>query len=384
MHALELSNYARLDLDVVGAVGDELLLRDGRRVLDLYGGHCVNTLGAGDAALGEGLVEQWGTLSFATNLLHLDARAEFFEVFAKTLPNPPKGSGAWQAFLSNSGAEANENALKAALSATGRAKIVCFEGAFHGRTAAATAVSDSKARGFPQAPFEVCRIPFGDAAAAAAAIDAQTAACILEPIQAMAGVVTPTPEYLQKLRARCDTTGAQLVFDEVQTGNGRMGTPFASQFFGVVPDVFTTAKGAASGLPIGITVFSEAIVQAFDAGLFGSTFGGGPLVLRAALEVSRRIASGELTKNVQATSSVFQSCAGVGPVMAVRGKGLLLGLEMGPGITAKEVQGALLEQGILVGGSADAAVVRLSPPLTLAPERAQLLKNALQALEVPA
>ena len=381
MSCREFQNYARLNLDVVGAHGDELVLRDGRRVLDLYGGHCVNTLGAGNEDLGKQLAEQWHELSFATNLLALDERDAFFEAFGATLPEAPGESG-WQVFLSNSGAEANENALKVAFSATKRSKGVCFEGAFHGRTAAATAVTDTSSVGFPSAPFEVCRIPFGDVEAAQAAIDGSTAACMLEPIQAMAGVVTPTSAYLATLRELCDAHGALLVFDEVQTGSGRLGTPWASQAFGTVPDVFTTAKGAASGLPIGITVFRDEHAAKVDPKLFGSTFGGGPVVLRAAALVSQKVASGELLANVAATSKVFQSCAGVGPVKAVRGKGLLLGLEMVPEVSAKEVQTALLDQGILAGGSADPQVLRLSPPLTLAPERAQLLQQALASLEV--
>ena len=383
MSCREFQNYSRLNLDVVGAQGDELVLRDGRRILDLYGGHCVNTLGAGHEELGRSLSEQWQELSFATNLLALDERTTFFEAFGARLPELAGTSG-WQVFLSNSGAEANENALKVAFSATKRSRVVCFEGAFHGRTAAATAVTDTDSAGFPSPPFEVCRIPFGDVAAAEAAIDGETAACMLEPIQAMAGVVTPTSAYLEALRELCDASGALLLFDEVQTGSGRLGAPWASQAMGTVPDVFTTAKGAASGLPIGITCFRDAHAEKVEPGLFGSTFGGGPLVLRAAALVSRKVASGELLENVQATSRVFQGCAGIGPVKAVRGMGLLLGLEMVPGVSAREVQAALLEQGILAGGSADPRVLRLSPPLTLAPERALVLRGALESMEVAA
>jgi acetylornithine/succinyldiaminopimelate/putrescine aminotransferase len=378
----ELSSYARLKLDVVAAEGDELVLRDGRRVLDLYGGHCVNTLGAGDSALGQALSRQWKLLSFATNLLALEEREVFFEAFGKTLPAPVSGSGSWRVFLSNSGAEANENALKGALSATGRKRVVCFEGAFHGRTAAATAVTDTSDSGFVRPPFDVCRIPFGDIEAASHTVGEDTAAVIIEPIQAMAGVVEAGFSYLATLRSLCSDTATLLVYDEVQTGNGRLGTPFASQKFGVVPDIFTTAKGAAGGLPIGLTVFSDAVAEAFDGKLFGSTFGGGPLVLTAATEVSRRIASGELLANVVAVSEAFQKCGGVGPVQAVRGEGLLLGLEIAPGTSARDVQAGLLAQGILVGNSADSQVVRLSPPLTLAPERAETLRQALQNLEV--
>ncbi len=205
----ELDVYPRLPVPLRSARGSELVLADGRRVLDLYGGHCVNTLGAGDAGLERVLRAQWRKLSFATNLLEHEARAEFLAALAPTLP-----AGDWRVFCSNSGAEANENALKLALDATRRETVVCFGGAFHGRTAAAAAVTDGK-RAFPRAPFEVRRVPFGDVERARAAIDDSVAAVILEPIQSLAGVVTATPEFLAALRERCDACGAALVFDEV-------------------------------------------------------------------------------------------------------------------------------------------------------------------------
>lgn len=173
-----------------------------------------------------------------------------------------------------------------------------------------------------------------------------------------------------------------LVFDEVQTGNGRLGTPWASQHFGVVPDVFTTAKGAASGVPIGITVLGSNVVECVEGGLFGSTFGGGPLALAAATEVSRRIADGALLQNVHAASRALTEAALTGPVQKVRGSGLLLGLELEPGVEAKLVQQGLLDAGVLVGTSKDPSVVRVNPPLTFAPENAERLAQALAGLEV--
>ncbi|HVS19604.1 MAG TPA: aminotransferase class III-fold pyridoxal phosphate-dependent enzyme, partial [Planctomycetota bacterium] len=155
MKLIEFNAYKRLPLPVVGAEGCELVLEDGRRVLDLYGGHCVNTLGAGDRGLGEVLSWQWKRLSFATNLLDHAPRRAFLEAFERNLPPTPAGAPAWEVFCSNSGAEANENALKIALAATKRSKVVCFAGGFHGRTAAAAAVSDKKNKPFPAAPFEV-------------------------------------------------------------------------------------------------------------------------------------------------------------------------------------------------------------------------------------
>jgi len=369
----ELAAYARLPLDLRSAEGSEIVLAGGRRVLDLYGGHCVNTLGAGDAELLAAIAAQWRALSFTTNLLEHEPRAAFLAAFGENLP-----PGDWLAFLSNSGAEANENALKLALAATGRARVACFEGAFHGRTAAAAAVSDGPPSGFPAAPFGLLRLPWGDLDAASAAIDGEVAAILLEPIQSLAGVRTPPAGFLEGLRALAHEHGAALVFDEVQTGNGRTGAPWAATSFGVTPDVLTTAKGAAGGLPIGVTVASAELAARAPAGLFGSTFGGGPTVLAAATVVARRVGAADFLAGVRATSAALRAAASRGPVAAVRGAGLLLGLVLAEGVTARALRDALLEEGVLVGTSDDPQVVRLSPPLTLDPVRAADLAPALE------
>lgn len=366
----EFPAYKRLPLDVVGGEGCELILRDGRRVLDLYGGHCVNTLGAGDPALGAVLQRQWRELSFATNLLDHAPRQRFLDAFARNLP-----AGAWQVFCSNSGAEANENALKLALKATGRRRVIAFHGAFHGRTAAANAVTDGKAWG--TAPFEVLRLPWNTVKG----IDDAVAAVMLEPIQSLAGVVDPPPGFLGALRVACDAAGAALIFDEVQTGNGRLGEPWASQFYGVTPDVFTTAKGAGGGVPIGLTVAAAEWAARVPGSTMGSTFGGGPLALAAAAHVAERIAAPGFLANVRDCAAVLRGCAGRGPVQRVRGEGLLLGLEVAEGTTAVALRDALLAQGILTGTCDDPRVLRLCPPLTLTPAQARRLPDALAALQ---
>jgi acetylornithine/succinyldiaminopimelate/putrescine aminotransferase len=375
----ELPAYRRLSPALCGSRGAELVLEDGTRALDLYGGHCVNTLGAGDPGILRAITRQWRELSFTTNLFDTHARERFLAAFGANLP-----PGDWSVFLSNSGAEANENALKAALHATARERVIAFRGAFHGRTAAAAAVSDTKLAAFPRAPFDVRRIPFDDCAAAERAIDDSVAAVILEPIQSLAGVVTPGAEFLRTLRVSCDRSGAQLLFDEVQTGNGRLGTFWASQRLGVVPDAFTTAKGAAGGLPIGITVFAAALARRFPASLCGSTFGGGPTVLAAATEVSERLARPGFLANVEGASLALRRAALRGPVRVLRGLGLLLGLELEAGIDSAATQRALLSAGVLVGTSDDPRVLRLSPPLDLEPRRAARLSEALESLEIHA
>jgi acetylornithine/succinyldiaminopimelate/putrescine aminotransferase len=337
----------------------------------------VNTLGAGDPGIARVLAEQWHSLSFTTNLVDHRPRADFLAAFGRNLP-----PGEWRVFCSNSGAEANENALKLALDRgadAGRQRVISFRGAFHGRTAAAAAVTDGK-RAFPQAPFEVERLAWGDLEALERKLDERTAAVILEPIQSLAGVVDPPPWFLNALRGACDRCGALLIFDEVQTGNGRLGTPWAAQHFGVVPDVFTTAKGAATGLPIGLTVARAEAVAHVKLGTHGSTFGGGPLVLAVAAEVARRIAEPSFLENVRQASEALRAAALRAPVREVRGAGLLLGLVLEEGRSGNEVRDALLARGVLVGTSNDPRVLRLSPPLVFPPERAAELAAALEAV----
>lgn len=375
----ELPSYARLPLDVVGAEGDELILADGRRILDLYGGHCVNVVGAGDSALLGALQDQWRSLSFATNLLPLRERDSYLRALEATLP-----PGDWRSFLSNSGAEANENALKAAFSATGRNSVVAFTGAFHGRTAGVAALNDGLSSGFPHAPYGVRRVAWGDTEAAMSSIDSDVACVILEPIQSMAGVVVPPAGFLEALRERCTETGSLLAFDEVQSGSGRLGKTWGSMHFGVTPDIFTSAKGLGGGLPVGLTVVSEAAAERVDAKLFGSTFGGGPLALAAASHVARRILEPGFLDAVVERSEAFRRLCASGPVKRVRGVGLLLGLELHEGLQSKIIRDELLEQGVFVGTSQDPRVLRISPALNVSEAAPPRLARALQSIHAPA
>lgn len=368
--------YKRIGVDVQSASGSELVTADGRRVLDFYGGHCVNTLGAGDPGLGAVIARQWHRWSFATNLLDHAPRREFLAEFESLMP-----AGSWSAFVTNSGAEANENALKAALAITARSKVIAFRGAFHGRTAGAAHVSDTKRAAYPGAPFEVERLPWGDVDAAARAIDSRVGAVILEPIQSLAGVVEPPPGFLEALRARCDASGAFLIFDEVQTGNGRLGSYWASQHFSVLPDLFTTAKGAGGGFPIGLTFARADVAARTPEGLMGTTFGGGPLALACAAEIARRIRAPGFLEHVRELSTRLTQAASRGPVASVRGAGLLLGLVLRPGLKAASVRDALLARGVLVGTCDDPSVLRLSPALNMPLSAADRLGEALEACE---
>ena len=368
----ELDVYPRLPIDVVGSEGNELICRDGRRVLDLYGGHCVNSLGGSHPGLGAAIASQWNEVSFLSNLFHHEPRAEFLEAFGALLP-----AGDWRVFFSNSGAEANENALKMALAASGRPKVVAFEGAFHGRTAAAAAISDVKREAFTRAPFDVIRLPWGDLDAARAAIVDDVAAVVAEPIQSMAGVRMPPPGFLEGLSRLTTDAGAALIFDEVQTGSGRTGEAWAATTLGVTPDILTTAKGAAGGLPIGISVVSAPWAAAVPKGILGSTFGGGPTVLAAATYVARAVADPVFRARVVESGAALVAAARLGPVREVRGAGLLLGLVLDRGLVASEVRDSLLSEGVLVATSNDPEVLRLFPPLTFTPADAQRFGDAI-------
>ncbi|KAA3606674.1 MAG: aspartate aminotransferase family protein [Planctomycetota bacterium] len=367
----EFPAYQRLDLPVVRARNCFLQDATGRSFLDMYGGHCVNTLGAGHSALGEALLSQWEENSFVSNLLPHAAWDTFLEAMTPLLPE-----GDWQVFCSNSGAEANENALKLALSITGRSRVVAFEGAFHGRTAAAAAVSDL-ASPWPQTPFPVRQLPWGELEG----IDQSCAAVLLEPIQSLAGVVTPPADWLTALKDRCRKVGALLIFDEVQTGNGRLGFPWASQYFQSIPDLFTTAKGAAGGYPIGLTFLKNELAERAPGSLCGSTFGGGPLALTAAALVAKQLQQPEFLAQVQECSQILQTVGEFPMVQKVRGAGLLLGFELTDAITAKEVRNRLLEEGILTGLCRHPNVLRICPPLSLNPQQAQDFVTRFASLE---
>ena len=213
--------------------------------------------------------------------------------------------GLTRAFLVNSGAEANENALRLAFRHTGRTRIVALEGAFHGRTAAAAAVSHKSEKwyGFPRAPFDVTFVPRGDLDALEAALGPDVAALIVEPIQGLAGAVDLGADYLAAARELTCGAGALLIFDEVQCGMGRTGHPFAAQAYGVTPDLLTTAKGLAGGFPAGAVLASDAVAAGLQDGDLGSTFGGGPLACALIEAVIDTIESEGLLARVRTLSA---------------------------------------------------------------------------------
>jgi acetylornithine/succinyldiaminopimelate/putrescine aminotransferase len=354
--------------------GVKLWTRDGRELLDFYGGHAVALLGYRHPRLLAALAAQADSLFFQSNSVPLAVRAR---AAAKLVGFGPEGLT--RAFLVNSGAEANENALRLAFRATGRSRVVAVEGAFHGRTAAAAAVTWGSARwyGFPRPPFDVTFVPRGDLAALEAALAAEggAAAFIVEPVQGQAGAVSLGTEYLTGARELTRRAGTFLIFDEVQCGMGRSGHPFAAQAHGVTPDLLTVAKGVAGGFPAGALLASEEIVHILGVGDLGSTFGGGPLACALIEATISAIEEEGLLARVQELSRQIRDTCVVGPVTGVQGEGFLLGLRTTR--PAKEVVAELLDHGILAGTSGDPHVVRLLPPLVLEAEHVEALARAL-------
>jgi acetylornithine/succinyldiaminopimelate/putrescine aminotransferase len=369
--------YAQTPIEPVSGRGVVLRTHDGRDLLDFYGGHAVALLGYAHPRLLAALAAQAQELFFQSNIVPLEVRARAACRLDEFAPN-----GLGNAFLVNSGAEANENALKLAFRHTGRAHVVALHGSFHGRTAAAAAVSHGSGNravswyGLPRAPFDVTFVPVGDLAALEAALaSAPTAALIAEPVQGLGGAVSLGADYLAAARELTRRSGTLLIFDEVQCGMGRTGQPFAAQTFNVTPDLLTTAKGLAGGFPAGAVLMTAEVAAGVRRGDLGSTFGGGPMACALIETVIDTIEEEGLLARVRQLSQRIRETCQVGPVTAIQGEGFLLGLRTTrPG---KDIVGELLARGILTGTCNDPNVVRLLPALVLEAEHVDRLAAAL-------
>ncbi len=359
--------------------GQGVFLKDaqGREVLDLYGGHAVASLGYGHPRLTAAIKKQAEELLFQSNLVAMSVRDEAAEKLADFAPD-----GLSRVFFVNSGSEANENALRIALQSTGRSNIVAVEHSFHGRTGAAAAVTwgaNTSWYGFPRTPFNVTFVPRNDIAALKAAVNNNTAGIIIEPVQGVAGAFDFSKEFLVLARELCNQHSAMLILDEVQTGVGRLGTPFGADFFGVTPDLLTTAKALGGGVPCAALLMTDSLAADLRPGALGSTFGGAPLACAAIKTVLEVIEEENLLKHVQKIGALIKDKCVFGPIVGVQGAGFLIGLKTKP--RAALVQAALLRSGILTGTSADPYVLRLLPPFILEEKHVTLLLRALQEFE---
>ncbi|BBY53632.1 acetylornithine transaminase [Mycobacterium koreense] len=374
--AVMMPNYGTPALSLVSGDGAVVTDTAGTEYVDLLAGIAVNVLGHRHPAVIEAVGHQVATLGHTSNLYATEPGIALAEALVERLGTPAR------VFFCNSGAEANEAAFKISR-LTGRTHLVAAEGAFHGRTMGSLALTGQPGKQAPFAPLpgEVTHVPYGDAAALAAAVDTDTAAVILEPIMGEGGVVMPPDGYLAAAREITAAAGALLILDEVQTGVGRTGTFYACQHDGVVPDVITLAKGLGGGLPLGACLGIGAAGELLTAGTHGSTFGGNPVCAAAGLAVLQTLAAEDLVARAATVGKALgHRIEGLDHPLVdhVRGRGLLLGVVL-RAPAAKAVETAARDAGFLLNAAAP-DVVRLAPPLIITDGQLDAFVTALPAI----
>jgi acetylornithine/N-succinyldiaminopimelate aminotransferase len=350
---------------------------DGRRYLDLLGGLAVNVLGHGHPAIVAAVTEQLRTLGQVSNFFATPPQIALAERLLAV-----SGADGGRVFFTNSGTEALEAAFKIARM-TGRLKIVAADGGFHGRTMGALALTGKPAIRDPFEPLPggVVHVPYGDAEALAAAVDGETAAVVLEPIQGEAGVQVPPTGFLAAAREITSRHGALLVLDEVQTGIGRTGEWFAYQYESVLPDVVTVAKGLGGGFPIGACLGFGSAADLLGPGSHGSTFGGNPVAAAAGLAVLDSIERDGLLDNVGKVGNQLRhgvESLSVPLLAGVRGRGLLLAIELTQPVATQAAEAAL-DAGFIVN-PVSAEALRLAPPVVLSSDQADTFVGALPSI----
>ena len=366
--------YVRWPVTFVEGRGCTLTDSDGRRYLDLIGGLAVASVGHSHPSVTAAITQQASKLIHVSNLY----RTEPQEELASRLAGLTAG---FQSFFANSGAEAIECALKLARrwGGPGRGRVIAAHNGFHGRTLGALTVTGQPAKQKPFLPLlpGVTHVDYDDVGALEDALEEDVAAILLEPIQGEAGVIVPADDYLALVRKICDETGTLLILDEVQTGVGRTGTWFAHERSGIAPDVICLAKGLAAGLPIGVCMASPEVSAAFQVGDHASTFGGGPVQCAAALAVLDVVEQEGLLEHAAAMGARFaDGLRSIFGPESVRGRGLLIGVELGQPVS-KELTEAALKQGVLVNNPTP-SVLRLAPPLVITPAE---VDNGLTLIE---
>lgn len=366
--------YKLWDIEPVKGLDTTLWDKNGEIYTDLYGGHAVISVGHCHPHYVKKVSEQLQNLGFYSNAVQNSLQQELASRLGKVC-----GYDDYKLFLCNSGAEANENALKVASFHTGKAKVLAFRKAFHGRTSGAVAATDNPKI---QAPFNatsnIVFAPLNDITAVDKELSkGDFAAVIIEGIQGVAGIYEPTEEFLKELRSLCDKYGCVLILDEIQSGYGRTGKFFAHQHCDIKADIVTMAKGMGNGFPIGGIIISPAIKASF--GMLGTTFGGNHLACTAALAVLDIIENENLIENAAKMGEYFADAfKDDKAIKEYRGKGLMIGLEL-----KEEYIGLrdrlLFERHFFTGG-AGAGVIRLLPSLTISQETAESFVNAWKEL----
>lgn len=360
-------NYGVPSIALVKGKGSEVYDVEGKKYLDLLGGIATHVLGHAHPAIVKAVTKQVGTLGHVSNFYAHPNVVELAQKLASMT-----GDKSARVFFAQSGAEANEAALKLSRR-TGRYRIVAAQGAFHGRTIGALSMTGQPSKREPFLPLlkGIKHVPFGDIKAMRRAITTKTAMVILEPIMGEAGVIVPPEDYLAQVRELCTQKGALLVIDAVQTGMGRTGDWFGYEYSGITPDVITLAKGLGGGLPLGAMIALGDASQLFVAGDHGSTFGGNPITTAAALAVINVIEKEKLMPKVRKDQEfIMQRIALIHGVSEVRGAGLLIGIQLDKPIASK-IAREMLEQGVLVNAAND-STIRIAPALNIS--RIQLKK----------
>jgi acetylornithine/N-succinyldiaminopimelate aminotransferase len=376
--AVMMDNYGTPPVALASGDGAVVTDVDGRSYLDLLGGIAVNILGHRHPAVIDAVTRQLSTLGHTSNLYATEPGIALAEALVALVDTDAEA----RVFLCNSGTEANELAFKLSR-LTRRTRLVAAQGAFHGRTMAALALTGQPAKQVPFAPLpgEVIHVPYGDVDALDAAVGDHTAAVFLEPIMGECGVVVPPDGYLVAAREITARHGALLVLDEVQTGMGRTGAFFAHQHDGIIPDVVTLAKGLGGGLPIGACLAVGGAAKLLTPGLHGSTFGGNPICAAAALAVLRVLTADNLIRHADVVGKALRhniESLRHPLVDHVRGRGLLCGVVL-TAPRAKEVEFAARDAGYLVNAPA-ADVIRLAPPLIITEHQVDTFVTALPGI----
>ena len=365
--------------------GAVLTSTDGHEYIDFLAGIAVNSLGHAYPAFTSALHEQIDKLIHCTNIYYIEKQAELEQLLIKGVSAP---LGLTRMFMSNSGAEANECALKLARKyfyerGEERIQVITARDSFHGRTLTTVAATGQEKYQKPYRPlipgFE--HVPFGDIAALETRMSDATCAVMLEVIQGESGVMTASPEYFKQVEALCRRHGALLIIDEIQTGVCRTGRFFGFENYGISPDIITMAKALGNGVPIGVTIARESVAAAFKPGDHGGTFGGNPLACAAAVAVMQTVTAPGFMAHVLDTGAHFKSglkalAARHGCVRDVRGLGLMLGMELDASVSGKEIVSKLFERGFLTN-CAGHNTLRFVPPLIITNAQVDALLGAL-------
>lgn len=353
-----MTNYGTPSRTFVSAKGCIIKDDQGRSYLDFLAGIATNVLGHGHPSVIKAVTKQISTLSHVSNFF-----AHPQGLLLASRLQKMTGDSSARVFFCNSGAEANEAALKISRR-TGRSRIVAAQGSFHGRTMGALSMTGQPSKREPFAPLlkGITHVPFGDLSAMSRAVSKKTAMVIIEPIMGEAGVITPEDGYLSGVREICDRVGALLVFDCVQTGIGRTGQWFGFEHEKVQPDVITVAKGLGGGLPLGATIAYGRAAHLLQPGDHGTTFGGNPIACAAANAVLDVIDNKKLMQSAKIFEKKIKKSLRNSPgISEVRGRGLLLGIEL-TSPNAKKIAAVMLEAGVIVN-AANEQTIRIAPPL---------------------